>query len=105
MSLILYYELFKKTLSFSIITGIIGVKQFIYIGLKDMIGDNQLSSYRWMVDNSPMVYSDFNGSIEPAKTYQQCIVLNEKSSFRWHDFECSHKLTAVCETGVVSTFQ
>ena len=86
---------------FLFLLGIRGIKQFIFIGLKDMIGDNQLSSYRWIADNSPMVYSDFKG-VEPADPAQRCVVLNTKSSFKWHDFSCSQTRAAVCETDTVS---
>ena len=67
-----------------------------YIGLKDMIGDNQLSSYKWMADKSKMVYSHFNAN-QPDSIYQHCVVLRRNTGYRWTDRSCSNKYAALCE--------
>ena len=85
----------------AIVVGLSGVEQYTFIGLKDMVGDNRLSSYRWMADNSKMVYSNFNGA-EPGSTVQHCIVLNRDASYRWHDTNCDLNYTSLCEGAYVS---
>ena len=72
---------------------------FVYIGLKDRTGDNQLSSYKWAVDHSVMSYSNFARS-EPSQARERCVAFG-KQSYQWNDVLCNIRLTAVCEaTGV-----
>ena len=78
------------------------VAYYTYIGLKDVIGDNRLSSYRWMADNSKMVYSDFYQN-EPAGIDQHCIILHRYPPHRWHDIDCFKKFPALCEGDYVSS--
>ena len=73
----------------------------VYIGLQDVIGDNQLSSYKWTVDNSTLAYENFDGG-EPNTLEQHCTCLRKISSLRWHDIRCSERLAALCEAGPVS---
>ena len=78
---------------------------FFYIGLIDKVGDNDLSSYRWTIDDSQMTYSNFQAG-EPDRTYKQCIAMNTRYQLRWFDVSCDseiHQFSALCETNSVSS--
>ena len=73
----------------------------MYIGLRDKIGDNQLSSYKWKVDDSVMSYSNFDKS-QPSTAAEQCVGILRKTPHLWNDIMCNTKLPAVCEAALVS---
>ena len=73
----------------------------IYIGLLDVVGDNQLSSYKWTVDNSTLAYNNFQWN-EPNRAAKRCVVLRTKYSFQWDDSRCYENRTALCEASPVS---
>ena len=66
----------------------------------DYIGDNALTSYRWLKDNSSVGYSNW-ASNQPSHTIQRCVVI--KDSGQWTDLPCTNKLKAVCEANMVGS--
>ena len=72
----------------------------IYIGLQDTIGDNQLTSYRWAVDNSVLSYSSFFPG-KPSTNGYKCVVLATAiQPYKWYDVPCHISYWAVCEANV-----
>ena len=72
-----------------------------YIGLRDVIGDDQLSSHKWEVDGSTMTYNNF-ASTGPIKNGKKCVSLSESDQI-WTERYCSTKHSALCEAKPVST--
>ena len=73
---------------------------YVYIGLQDVVGDNQLSSYKWTVDNSTLAYNNFVRD-EPNVRGKRCIVMRKKDSLKWHDSYYSERRPALCEASPV----
>ena len=83
-------------------TANISQKFYAYLGLKDMVGDNNLSNYRWVSDNSPMTYSYFANN-EPGNTFERCVMFGR--AFKWADISCGKDLWAICEADVIDESQ
>ena len=73
---------------------------FAYIGLQDVVGDNQLSSYKWIMDNSTLAYNNFLAG-DPNNLAHRCIAFRKRDSLKWHDTGCSIEWNALCETSPV----
>ena len=73
----------------------------IYIGLRDVVGDDQLSSHKWEVDGSMLTYSNFDNN-EPDQGFKQCIALAMPAGGKWQDRDCNVILMALCEAKPVS---
>ena len=74
---------------------------FVYIGLEDEVGDNQMSSYKWTVDNSTLTYHNFYRN-QPDTVAERCVAISLEDDLEWHDVRCSAGLVALCEAGPVS---
>ena len=77
----------------------------IFIGLRDEVGNNQLSDYRWTVDDSKLTYSNFNPG-EPNSVWETCVGMETKHDLRWADIVCNviiSKRPALCESNPVSS--
>ena len=70
-----------------------------FIGLKDVVGNNQLSSHRWIHDNSVLAYHNFHGG-EPSNPEEICITILV-SGGNWNDVPCDYSAQAVCEADPV----
>ena len=75
----------------------------IYIGLKDVVGDDKLTSFKWVGDNSTMTYTNwFSGPwIEPNSVNETCTDM-DMSTGKWNDVFCSLTQGGVCEIAPVS---
>ena len=72
-----------------------------YIGLMDTVGDDQLSSHRWTVDNTRMTYNNFISG-EPGSDEEHCVEIHSSAAFQWFDGRCDATITAFCEFNLVS---
>ena len=70
----------------------------IYIGLKDVIGDDKNSSFIWVGDNSAMSFTNWNPN-EPNQGLKQCTIM-ATSDGKWGEAFCTHWYGVVCETAV-----
>ena len=72
----------------------------MYIGLKDVVGDDKTSSFKWVGDNSAMSFTNWNGN-EPSDGNEACTEM-VMATGKWNDILCSIVHRAVCETAPVS---
>ena len=72
----------------------------MYIGLKDVVGDDKTSSFKWVGDNSAMSFTNWNGN-EPSDGNEACTEMN-MSTGGWNNIQCSNLQGAVCEIAPVS---
>ena len=72
-----------------------------YIGLRDTVGDDKLSSHKWTADNTTMSYNNFNPS-EPGSTEEYCVSMDTSSGFQWFDTPCHEAIKGLCEINLVS---
>ena len=74
-----------------------------WIGLRDVVGDDQMSSHRWMYSNLSIVETGYTkwSSLSPDLTYQECIalVLEGNGEWKWYDRKCSKAYHFICEKG------
>ena len=68
-----------------------------WIGLKDVVGDNKISSYRWLKDGSSVSFVHWVVG-EPYSSAQRCVV--QYSTGRWNDVDCKSLRGAICELSV-----
>ena len=73
----------------------------IYIGLRDVVGNDRLSSHKWEMDGSTMNYSNFDDN-EPDQGFKRCVVIVMNLGEKWHDRYCIVNLPALCEAQPVS---
>ena len=73
----------------------------IYIGLRDVVGDDQLSSHQWEVDGSTINYNNFDIN-EPDQGFKRCVAIVVRSGEKWQDRDCTVPLPALCEAQPVS---
>ena len=72
----------------------------MYIGLKDVVGDDKNSSFRWIGDNSTMSFTNWN-PYEPSHPGEVCTEMKMNSG-KWADLNCYGEQGAVCEIAPVS---
>ena len=73
----------------------------MYIGLRDTVGDNKLSSYKWLVDGSTIAYNNFAAN-EPSLNLELCVMMRKNAGYKWVDGMCDPSLRALFETEPVS---
>ena len=72
----------------------------IFIGLRDYWGDNKLTNYRWMSDDSQMTYSNFRPA-EPSDLTERCGAVWPTAE--WNDKNCDYSGAGVlCEANPVN---
>ena len=79
------------------------LNEVTWTGLKDVVGDDQLSSHRWMHSNLSILETGYTkwSNLSPDKTYQECIalVLTGSGDWKWYDRECTNLYHFICEKG------
>ena len=70
-----------------------------FIGLKDTVGDNQVSSYKWLKDDSSLSYTNWENG-EPSGSDEVCVEIRQDNG-RWNDISCGMTITALCEAEMV----
>ena len=73
----------------------------MYIGLRDTVGDNKLSSYKWLVDDSTITFDNF-ATNKPDYNAELCVMMRKNAGYKWVDGMCDPSLRALCETEPVS---
>ena len=73
----------------------------MYIGLRDTVGDNKLSSYKWLVDGSAITFNNF-ATNQPDYNAELCVFMLKNSGYKWNDGGCNGINRALCETHPVS---
>ena len=81
-------------------TGVSGNKQ-LFIGLRDVIGNNRLSDHKWTVDGSVVTYEDWY-TAQPSNPEERCTTLLVHRNLQWNDRSCGSGNGAVCEADPVS---
>ena len=70
-----------------------------------MFGDNQLSSYKWIVDNTSLTFSGPWSLDNPNSADAQCVTQRvEPGKLTWNDRFCSKDGGAICEADLVNIF-
>ena len=82
-----------------VISAFAGLKR-IYIGLSDTVGDNKLSSYKWLVDGSTVKFTNFRSN-EPNSAHERCVVFRQDEGYKWTDNLCDESHSALCESNPV----
>ena len=72
-----------------------------WIGLKDMVGDNNISSYRWLRDGSTLTYQNW-APTEPHLPADTCVI-RYVSNGVWDDVACTRPFGLICEVDVCIT--
>ena len=72
-----------------------------WIGLKDMVGDNSISSYKWVRDGSMLTYQNWAPG-EPLQSADACVIRAVVSGI-WDDVACTRPFGAICEVDVCMT--
>ena len=73
----------------------------MYIGLRDTVGDNKLSSYEWLVDGSTITFNNF-ATNKPDYNVELCVFMQKNSGYKWNDGMCDGNNRALCESEPVS---
>ena len=73
----------------------------IYIGLRDVVGNDRLSSHKWEMDGSMLTYNNFDDN-EPDQGFKRCVAIVMKLGEKWQDRDCNVSLMALCEAKPVS---
>ncbi|XP_052244203.1 perlucin-like protein [Dreissena polymorpha] len=68
--------------------------EMLWIGLTDLMAE---SHYMWIDDNTEAQFTDWAQG-QPNGGYEDCILLYNKDSYRWHDYPCEGRWYPVCET-------
>ena len=69
-----------------------------YIGLKDMVGNNNISDYKWVHDGSSLTYQNWRPG-EPDMGSQLCVAMRGTEG-KWVDGYCSAPMLSICEADV-----
>ena len=72
-----------------------------WIGLKDVVGDNNISSYRWVQDGSSLTYQRWANIYEPNVPTDKCVMRYDGGD--WDDVSCTFQFAAICEADVSIT--
>ena len=65
-----------------------------YIGLKDMVGQNQIYDHKWLRDGSGLTYQNW-AYRQPRNSHETCVKM--KSDGQWDDQSCGNLYGSVCE--------
>ncbi|XP_052257731.1 perlucin-like isoform X1 [Dreissena polymorpha] len=68
--------------------------QFWWIGLTDLMAENH---FLWIDDNTEAIFTDW-GQDQPNGGIEDCIVLDHKDGYRWHDYHCETQMFPLCES-------
>ena len=71
-----------------------------WIGLKDMVGDSSISSYKWVRDGSSITYQNWAPG-EPWNPNDTCVA--RYVGGKWDDVPCTIPFGAICEVDVCIT--
>ena len=66
-----------------------------------MVGDNNISSYRWVRDGSSLTYQRWANIYEPYDPAHRCVMRHDGGN--WDDVLCTHHFAAICEADVSIT--
>ena len=65
-----------------------------YIGLKDVVGDNNISSHKWLRDGSSLTFQNWYTG-QPATQSQTCVT--QIGIGQWTDVPCYVSFGSICE--------
>ena len=68
-----------------------------WIGLRDVVGNNKISNYRWLKDGSSLAFANWV-KYEPGSSSERCVV--QYTSGLWNDVHCHTRRGAICELNV-----
>ena len=68
----------------------------IYIGVTDKVGDNAMSSYKWVVDGSDITAPVWHPT-QPDQTNQRCGIIFLEEAGGLHHFRCNLGSGGLCE--------
>ena len=76
--------------------------RYIYVGFEDMAGDNNKTSYKWIVDKSSITdgLSWYPG--EPSALNEVCGGVATFDALKLFDMDCIYPTGAVCEADLVN---
>lgn len=74
-----------------------------WTGLKDVVGDDKMSSHRWSHSNVSLVETGYSNweILSPDFFIQECVALVKEATgeWKWYDRQCWQQYHFICEKG------
>ncbi|KAH3711529.1 hypothetical protein DPMN_071198 [Dreissena polymorpha] len=71
----------------------VGIQVRFGVATVDLMAENH---FLWIDDNTEAIFTD-RGQDQPNGGIEDCIVLDHKDVYRWHDYHCETQMFPLCE--------